>query len=83
MDGYQPAFAFPFAVNGLLAFTQVIMIVYNECFTDRFKLYYGFLLAFFINILIPFFSSVSSSSDFAFWTVFLVLLVFGMITGVI
>jgi hypothetical protein len=37
MTNYQPAFYYPFAVNGFLAVTQIYMIVQGYKFSDRFK----------------------------------------------
>lgn len=38
MPGFQPAFVYPSAVNGLLAFTQLLMVVYGSRFSDRLKI---------------------------------------------
>ena len=42
MPGYNPSFVYPFAVNGLNAFAQILLIVYGWKISDRVKVQYVF-----------------------------------------
>ena len=81
MEGFQPAFVFPFAVNGFLAFTQIYMIVQGYKFSDRFKVQYAFYFAAVLTLmLVPLAHFLPTPAD-AFWSCFFVLLVFGIVNG--
>lgn len=58
------------------------MIVYGNKLSERFKLQVGFLLACVIIIMLPIFSNYLND-DAAFWSVFSILLFFGIINGLI
>jgi hypothetical protein len=79
MTGYKPVFIYPFAVNGFLSVTQIIMIVYGHHLSDRFKVQIGFLLASILIIMLPFACNQEPSG--AFWSCFSILLIFGVING--
>jgi uncharacterized membrane protein len=83
MVGYKPGFVYPFAVNGLLSVTQVLMIIYGHHLSNRFKVQIGFILASMLTISLPFASHLNEDPGNAFWTCFFILLGFGMVNGVI
>ena len=79
----RPAFVFPFGVNGFLAVTQIVMIVYGYKLSDKFKIQYGFLAATVLMWLLPFASHFLGSKDARFWVCFLILQVFGVVNGMV
>lgn len=83
MEGYQPVFVYPFAVNGLLSVTQVIMIVYGHHLSNRFKVQVGFFVAALLTISLPFLAHMNEDPGSAFWSCFTILLMFGVVNGMI
>jgi hypothetical protein len=83
MEGYQPVFVYPFAVNGLLSVTQVIMIVYGHRLSNRFKVQVGFFVAALLTISLPFLAHMNEDPGSAFWSCFTILLMFGVVNGMI
>ena len=83
MEGYQPVFIYPFAVNGFLSVTQVIMIVYGHHLSNQFKVQVGFLLAAGLTMCLPFLAHGNQDPGTAFWSCFAVLLFFGVVNGMI
>mmetsp|Transcript_17769 Transcript_17769/g.30085 ORF Transcript_17769/g.30085 Transcript_17769/m.30085 type:complete len:177 (+) Transcript_17769:312-842(+) len=83
MEGYQPAFVYPFAVNGLLAITQVIMVVYGHKYSDRLKIQLGYFVASLIFLSLPFASHYGQSPGSKFYTCFFILFFFGFVSGVV
>lgn len=76
-------FIYPFAVNGFLSVTQVVMIVYGHHLSNQFKVQVGFLLAAALIISLPFLAHGNSDPGTAFWSCFAVLLFFGVVNGMI
>jgi hypothetical protein len=83
MEGYQPVFVYPFAVNGFLSVTQVVMIIYGNYFSNRFKVQAGFLMAAGLILSLPFAAHLNEDPGAAFWSCFFILLIFGMVNGMI
>ena len=76
MTGYKPAFLYPFAVNGFLSVTQVVMIVYGHNLSNRFKVQVGFLIASLLIMSLPFASHYNEDPGNAFWACFSIMLFF-------
>jgi len=83
MPGFQPAFIYPFAVNGLLAFSQIFMVVYGYKFSDRFKVQYAFFTGTLLILSLPLLAHFLGSASQSFWSCFVVLLAFGIVNGVV
>lgn len=83
MTGYQPAFIFPLAVNGLLSVTQVCMIIYGSKLSDRFKVQLQFIFASLIIFSLPLLAHFLGSSDAKFYSCFCALLLFGLSGGIL
>ena len=74
---------FPFGVNGFLAVTQIVMIVYGYKLSDKFKIQYGFLAATVLMWLLPIASHFLGSKESKFWACFGLLQVFGVVNGTV
>ena len=83
MTGYRPEFVYPFAVNGLLAVTQLIMVFYGYKFSNRLKLQLGFFMAALVMFSLPFSSHLGKSPTQKYWTSFGILFFFGFISGIV
>jgi len=83
MPGYRPEFVYPFAVNGLLAFTQLLMVFVGYKFSNRIKVQFGFIIAALIMFVMPFASHNGSSATEKYWTCFAILFFFGFISGMV
>jgi hypothetical protein len=81
MDGFKPAFIYPFAVNGFLAVTQIYMIVQGYKYTDRFKVQYAFYVGSVLIFSLPLLAHFLGSPAASFWSCFGVLLLFGIVNG--
>ena len=74
MDGFYPASTYPFACNGLLGITQVILVIYGKKISDTTRLVPGFLITAIIMILLPILANQGGA--FGYWSCFWVLLLF-------
>ena len=83
MKGYNPAFIYPFAVNGFNAMTQVCIIVYGYKLSDKTKIQHGFVGLTVIILLLPILAHYLATPGAKFISCFAALLVFGAINGMV
>jgi len=83
MPGYQPAFVYPFAVNGLNAVTQLVVIIYGHKLSNRFKIQYMFAGAGMIMLALPIAARFLPSPASKFYSCFFLLMCFGVINGAV
>jgi len=80
MQGYSPETVYPFAVNGLLLISQIWVIVYGGKYSFTLRIVSTYFLSAIILVVIPLLARMGGAV--AFWSVFLVLFVFGIVLGV-
>lgn len=85
MNGYSlsPLTTYPFAVNGLLAVSQIYMIFFGHKFSLKFKVQVMFITGAIICIVLPFLTHLVGNVAAKFWAVFFVLLIYGPVNGVV
>lgn len=83
MHGFQPAFVYPFAVNGLATFTQILMLLYGHRISSYLKIQVGFFINAVIMLLLPLLAHYARTPFISFWSCFSLLVVFGAINGVV
>ena len=83
MEGYKPAFVYPFAVNGFLSVTQVLNVIYGDKLSDRWKIQVPFAIGAVLVLSLPFIAHYSTSPGQAYYICFVVLLFFGVVNGVV
>lgn len=83
MTGYQPAFVYPFAVNGLSAFSQMFIILYGHRISNRVKLQFSFFIAAAIIFTLPLLAHFLPNPTVKFYSCFCLLCGFGVINGAV
>ena len=85
MDGYslKPVTIYPFAVNGLLAVSQIIMILIGHKFSNKFKVPTMYITGAILVLSLPFLTHYIPSVAAKFWVVFFVLLIYGPVNGIV
>ena len=80
MPGYSPQTVYPFAVNGLLLVSQIWVIIYGGKYSFTLRIVSTFLLSAIVLILIPILAHLGGG--LGFWSTFLILFFFGIVTGI-
>lgn len=83
MPGYQPAFVYPFAVNGLNALSQIWVIVYGYKYSNRVKIQLVFFLAGLLTLALPLLAHLLPDPKTKFIVCFLALNLFGLLNGIL
>lgn len=81
MKGYQPSFIYPFAVNGLNAFSQIVVILYGHKISNRVKIQFAFYAACVIILALPLMAHFLPTAQIKFVSCFILLMCFGIING--
>lgn len=80
MPGYSPQTVYPFAVNGLLVVSQIWVIVIGGKYSFTSRVVGSFISQALILFVTPFLAHLGNGAGF--WSVFLVLFIFGLVSGV-
>lgn len=83
MKGYQPSFVYPFAVNGLNAFSQLVVILYGHKLSNRVKIQFAFYAACVIILALPLMAHFLPTAQIKFVSCFILLMCFGVINGAV
>ena len=80
--GYQPAFVFGFAVNSLLTFIQVFIIIYGHKISYLRRISGGFLFISVLMIILPLVTNFLEPTP-GFYSCLVVLVFFGAVGGIV
>lgn len=85
MKGYtlSPPTTYPFAVNSLLAVSQILMIFFGGKMTTRFKVQGMFVTGAVLVIALPFLAHLIPSVAGKYWAVFFILFIYGPVNGIV
>jgi len=81
MPEANPITPFTLAVNFFVVISQILLVIYGPRFSYTQRLMPGLFGSALIMIVIPFACLLSSPANF--WVVFLLLLIFGALSGII
>lgn len=80
MPDQSPQTVYPFAVNGLLLISQIWVIVYGGKYSFTLRIVSTFMISAIILVAVPLLAHIGGAV--AFWSVFAVLFVFGIVLGI-
>lgn len=83
MPGYEPATVYPFAANGLIILSNILLIIYGNRYSDRVKIQFGFIIIAILMMFVPFLAHYITSPSGAFYAVFINLMLFGLVQGMV
>lgn len=80
MPGYSPQTVYPFAVNGLVLIAMIWVIIYGNTYSFTLRIVSTYILSAIVLVTFPILAQLGDAAGF--WSVFILLLFFGLVIGV-